>query len=206
MPIRNLTVIYRLFFGLLTFVAIGTQLVIHLQNHLNVVNFFSFFTNLSNLFAATVLLIGCRAVLLKRKSTKTEDIIRGTSVVCMVIVGIVFSLLLRDVDLGHLQPWVNTVLHYIMPVAVVLDWLLWPPKSKLRFAQVGYWLLFPFIYLVYTLIRGAIVGFYPCPFLTPSKVGGYAGVAVYSVAILGVFLACSWLLMVVSNRRQRVGR
>jgi len=203
---RNLTVVYRLLFGLLTIAAIATQLVIHVQNNLNIVNFFSFFTNLSNLFAATILLVGCRAVMFKRKSTMTEDITRGTSVVCMAIVGIVFSLLLRDVDLGHLQPWVNTVMHYIMPVAVVFDWLFWPPKSKLRFIQVGYWLMFPFVYLVYTLIRGAIVGFYPYPFLTPSKVGGYAGVAVYCAAILGVFLACSWLLMTLSNRRQQTAR
>lgn len=46
----------------------------------------------------------------------------------MALVGIVFGALLRDVDLGDLLPWVNTVHHYIMPVVVVLDWLYQPPK------------------------------------------------------------------------------
>jgi len=45
----------------------------------------------------------------------------------MAIVGIVYGILLRDEDLGALLPWINVVLHYVMPVVVVLDWLYQPP-------------------------------------------------------------------------------
>jgi hypothetical protein len=55
---RPALIAIRLALGLLALLAIGTQLSIHIQRGFNVVNFFSFFTNLSNLFAAIVLLMG----------------------------------------------------------------------------------------------------------------------------------------------------
>jgi hypothetical protein len=204
-PKRNILIGARLFFGLLTLAAIGRQLIIQIQSGFSVVNFFSYFTNLSNLFAAAVMIIGATSLLRHREPTTTDDIIRGTSVVCMALVGIVFSALLRDVDLGHLLPWVNTVVHYTMPVVVVLDWLYQPPQSKLAVKHIAYWLIFPMFYLAYSIIRGAIVGFYAYPFFNPDKVGGYGGVLLYSVAILAVFLFVGWLLLTLGNKlKQKV--
>lgn len=190
----------RLFFGLLTLTAIGTQLAIHVQQRLSLVNFFSYFTNLSNIFAAVVLLLGALYLIQHREPTATDDIIRGTAVVSMALVGIVFSILLRDEDLGSLLPWVNIVLHYVMPVVMVLDWLYQPPKTKLVVTQTWVWLIFPFLYLVYSLIRGSIVGFYAYPFFNPTKVGGYGVVALYCLGILVAFFIFSWLLMLLGNK------
>ena len=201
---RTVLLIARLFFGLLGLAAVGTQLVIQIQAGYSVVNFFSYFTNLSNIIAFVVLLFGAFFLLQRRESTPTFELIRGATTVYMAVVGIVFSILLRNEDLGSLLPWVNTVLHYIMPVVVVVDWLYVPPKSHLAASQTWLWLIFPLLYLFYTLIRGAIVGFYPYPFLNPAKVGGYGGVALYCVAILIAFLIVSWLVMLIGNRlRQR---
>jgi len=129
---RNVLIGARLFFGLLTLTAIATQLLIQIQRDLSVVNFFSYFTNLSNLFAAVVMIIGTAFLMRHREPSAMDDIIRGTSVVCMALVGIVFTVLLRNLDMGHLLPWVNTVTHYIMPVVVVLDWLYQPPLIEAR--------------------------------------------------------------------------
>ena len=49
---------------------------------------------------------------------------------------------MRDVDLGALLPWVNFVLHYVMPVAIVLDWLLKPPVAKLQAQHLALALVF----------------------------------------------------------------
>ena len=200
---RTVLLIARLFFGLLTLAAIVTQLTIQIQSGFNVVNFFSYFTNLSNIIAAIVLLFGAFFLFQHRESTVMYDLIRGAATVYMAIVGIVFSILLRNEDLGSLLPWINTVLHYIMPVVVLLDWLYLPPSTKLFASQSWVWLIFPILYLVYTLIRGAIVGFYPYPFLNPAKAGGYGGVALYSLAIVVAFLLVSWLIMLLGNRLQR---
>lgn len=193
----------RIFFGGLALVAIITQLVVHIQHRFDAVNFFSYFTNLSNIFAAIVLLIGAVYLLQRREPTRRDDLIRGASVVGMALVGIVFGALLRDVDLGTLLPWVNTVLHYVMPIVVVADWLYQTPKSTLAIADIRYWMVFTLIYLAYTLIRGAITSFYPYPFLNPAKTGGYLGVALYCIAILVVFLIMGWLLITLANRLPR---
>jgi len=201
---RTVLIGARLFFGLLALVAIGRQLAIQIASGFSLVNFFSYFTNLSNIFAAVVLLFGALSLITQREPTVSADIIRGTAVVCMALVGLVFSVLLRDEDLGHLSPWVNIVLHYIMPVVVVVDWLYQPPQTRLAFTQVWLWLIVPALYLAYSLIRGAIVGFYAYPFFNPAKSGGYGGVALYCIAILLAFLLCCWLLMTGGNKRQRL--
>ncbi|MGH2515860.1 MAG: Pr6Pr family membrane protein [Ktedonobacterales bacterium] len=200
---RSVLIVGRLFFGLLTLAAILTQFVVHLRHGFDVVNFFGYFTNLSNIFAAVVFLAGAVYLLQRREPTQTENLVRGASVAAMAVVGIVFAILLRDEDLGTLLPWVNTVLHIIMPVVVVVDWLYAPPKTILAVRQAGYWLIYPLLYLVYTLIRGAIVGFYPYPFLNPAKAGGYGVVALYCIAIFVVFLVVSWLLITLGNALKR---
>ena len=98
----------RLFIGLLTLVAIGYQFVYLAQlGVLNGVNFFSYFTNLSNIFASIVFIAGVIFLLQRREPTPAQDLIRGASVVAMAIVFIVYGILLRHIDLGALQPWVN---------------------------------------------------------------------------------------------------
>ena len=200
---RTVLILARLFFGLLTLAAIITQLSIQVQMGFSIVNFFSYFTNLSNIFALIVLLAGAFFLIQRREPMPTYDLIRGASVVGMALVGIVFGVLLRDEDLGSLLPWVNFVLHYLMPVVMVADWLYDPPKTRLVFAQTWRWLIFPFLYLVYSLIRGSIVGFYAYPFFNPAKSGGYGGVALYCIAILVVFLILIWLIMLIGNLRNR---
>lgn len=179
--------------------AIGRQLSLHLGGSYDPVNFFSYFTNLSNLFAAAVFLVSAFSYSTAR--TPTLDVVRFLSVVNMTIVGVVFSLLLRNEDLGALLPWVNTTLHYVMPMAVVIDWLLLPPAAQLSSRQILLALAFPAIYLTYVVIRGAGTGWYPYPFLNPVNVGGYAGVSAYSAGIALLFSVAGWLLLMIGNRR-----
>src|SRR6202043_724383 len=92
-------------------------------------------------------------------------------------------LLLRQVDLGSLRPWVNGVLHVVTPCVVVVDWLAAPPRKKLDSHILLRLLIFPTVYLAYVLIRGSQVGWYPYPFLNPARPGGYRGVVGYAAAI-----------------------
>src|SRR6185437_7417356 len=154
-------------------------------------------------------IIGAVYLMQNREPTVNEDLVRGASVVAMAIVGIVFSVLLRDTDLGTLAPWVNTVVHFVMPIAVVADWLYQPPKAQLTMRQALYWLIYPLLYLVYTLVRGAITGFYPYPFLNPNTIpghataGNYGAVLLYCVAIFVAFLVVGAILVWLGNRLKR---
>jgi hypothetical protein len=188
--------VLRTVFGVLPIVAIGRQFVIHVGLGFNVLNFFSYFTNISNLFAAAVLLMATYSV-----NGRGTVLARLTAVVAMTIVGVVFSVLLRGTDLGDLKPWVNFVVHYLMPCIILLDWLLYPPTVRLGIRELAVCLTLPAIYVFYTLVRGMQTGWYPYAFLNPASVGGYGGVAVYVAGITVLFVLAGWLLIAVANRR-----
>jgi hypothetical protein len=102
----------------------------------------------------------------------------------MTVTGIVYALLLSGLE-DSLQtpiPWVNFVLHYLFPFVAFADWFIDRPARKVTFTQSLWWLVFPIAYLIYSLVRGPLVGWYPYPFLDPAN-GGYAAVFVTAVCI-----------------------
>jgi hypothetical protein len=193
---KNFLVIYKMLFGLLGVSALVTEIVVLIDRGRFVpANFFSFFTVESNLFAATMLLVS-GAALLWNKSFKYLAMLRGAAALYMVTTGIAFSILLSGLEADVLTavPWDNMVLHYILPAAVFVDWVLDPPRSRITFKRAAVWLVYPITYLVYSLVRGSIVDWYPYPFLNPAT-HGYAGVAVVGVGIAATVLAITSLLV-----------
>jgi hypothetical protein len=197
-----LTGAYRLGFGLLTVAAITTQLVVSSRRaDFSAVNFFSFFTNLSNILGAGVFLY--LAATWRRPRTPTVELVRGAAATYLGVTGVVYNLLLRGIteELGIVKPWVNFVIHVLMPIVVVLDWLFDPPRHRLALRRTAWWLAFPLAYLAYSLIRGAATDWYPYPFLNPSETGGgYLGVLGYVVAISAVLLGFIWIFTALGNR------
>jgi hypothetical protein len=190
--------LYRAVGGLLILVAVGYQLSRSVANGFSAVSFFSYFTILSNLFAAVVLLLG---VAWFGRDSARFDSVRGAAVVYLATTGITFALLLRDLaeEVQTTTPWVDTVLHRMMPLVVVLDWLIDPPRRRLEARRVWWWLLFPLLYLPYTLLRGPVVDWYPYPFLDP-RPHGYGPVAVASVGVAVGIVVLALLTAVVGNR------
>lgn len=74
---RTILLLARLFFGLLGLATIGTQLGIQIQSGFSLVNFFSYFTNLSNSIAFVVffLIVSWLITLLgnRRRQTTVRD-------------------------------------------------------------------------------------------------------------------------------------
>jgi hypothetical protein len=190
--------------ALLAIAAIVTQLKVLADNNaLDVINFFSYFTIQSNIIGIVVLL------LLAAGSGGTRpwwlEWLRGAATVYLTITFVVVLLLLSNVDVGLQLVWVDIVLHKVTPIVLVADWLLDPPTVRLTRGDALGWLVFPLIWLAYTMLRGPVAAWYPYPFLNPSN-GGYGQVAVTSLVILvagaGVCLLVAWL----GNRRSRAGR
>ncbi|MET4051693.1 hypothetical protein ABID81_001037 [Frigoribacterium sp. PvP054] len=179
----QLMVPYRFVFAAASLVAVGGQFAVHLENHFSVANFFSYFTNLSNLFAVVVFVVGGVRTLRRRPGSRAWDVVRLISVVNMVFVGLVFNVLLTEVS-GGVLPWVNVIVHVVMPLAVLVDWLVLPAGRRLPWAAAAIGLVVPVLYSVYSLVRGAITSFYPYPFYDPEALGGYGPVAVYMVVLL----------------------
>ncbi len=193
----------RAFFAAVALVAIAVQLTdLAGKGVLNPVSYFSYFTIDSNLIAAAILLVGAASA---GRGSARFDLFRGGAVVYMSITGIVFTLLLSNTDVDTAIPWVNTVVHELMPLVILADWLVTPPVTRLRLRDGLLWLSFPLVWIVYTLIRGSIVNLYPYPFLNPAN-GGYASVAVYAAGILVAMLVVCGLTVVLANASGGVQR
>jgi hypothetical protein len=196
--------ITRIAFGFITLSAVIAQLVTSIQKGRDIVNFFSFFTIESNILAAALLLTIGIAVLMQ-KDDKRIPYIRGAVTLFMTMTGIIYVLLLsgNEESLQTTIPAVNIILHYIMPVVVLLDWLVFPPSQRLSFRIGLAWLLFPVAYLLYSIVRGSITGWYPYPFLNPIT-NGWPNVIGTSLTLsLGVILLV-WLLTLRTVRSPRV--
>jgi hypothetical protein len=190
----------RLAFGVLAIGGVGLQLSIQISRGYSVANFFSYFTNLSNLFAAAVLIAGAGRLVPGGAMREPGDFVRGLSAVNMIVVGVVYAALLRHVNLGSLRPAINLVLHDVMPVAVLLDWLLAPPKQRIGAAFVPACLIVPMLYLAYALGRGSVVDWYPYPFLDPEHhANGYLGVAAYAIGVGVTFVIVAWVVRASGN-------
>jgi hypothetical protein len=131
-----------------------------------------------------------------RISSERFAVFRGAVTVYMTVTGLVYATLLgpTGIDAGLTEPWVNWSLHIIGPIGVVLDWVLHRPEAELPSNVILTWIWFPTVYLVYTLVRGAIVDWYPYPFLDPRETNGYAGVVMWALVVLTVILVFGYLL------------
>ena len=187
--------VYRVPLALITLGAIVVQFT-HGQEQANFspLNFFSFFTIWSNGFAIAVLLIASAV-----RPSRDLDVFRGAAVLCTTIVLIVFALLLRNAD-SDVIPWVNTILHYVAPIGMILDWILDPPLNMTTVGDLLSWLVFPFAYILYTLLRGTYVNWYPYHFLNPNIVG-YTGIGVYLAGIFVLTIGVAIALLTIANNR-----
>lgn len=187
---------YRLFFGLLTLAAVIVQLSHQIPHgSQTVTNFFSFFTIQSNVLAVGLFLVSGIATL-RGRGTERLNFIRGGVTLYMLITGIVYALLLSGLqrELQTTIPWVNTVVHYLMPVVILFDWIIAPARA-ISFKKALLWLVFPFAYLGYSLIRGYFINWYPYPFLNVHQHGYLRVVAtcvVITLAATGLVSLLTW--------------
>lgn len=190
---------YFLLFGLLDLTALGIAFVASL--HVLSI-YFSYFTVLSNILITIVFL----SFGIQKKATALAHTLFAPAVLYMTITGIVFWTILRN---NHLQtvPWINIVLHGVMPIAALTAWILFTEKRTAPLKNTFLWLLFPVLFVCYTLIRGPFVHWYPYPFLNPETTGGYLKVMMSSVLILtGGWLISLCLLWIQKKRVKKKSR
>ena len=182
----------RLLFALLALAAVvaqGWHSVVILG--MPATHYLSFFTVQSNLLTAGVLLLG--GVGTAWLSPVRSDVLRGATVLYLVITWVVYALLLHELPevKAMMVPWADAVLHAIVPLWVVVDWQLVPPSTGLTFHRARAWLLYPCAYMIYSLIRGALVQWYPYPFLNPAQPGGVGALLGYctGISLFGLLFA-----------------
>ncbi|WP_114750122.1 Pr6Pr family membrane protein [Pleomorphovibrio marinus] len=191
-----------LLIGILAGVAVVVQFVLMWQNRQTeipemLIRFFSFFTILTNTLVA-VYFIG------KNRSTFKEGSSSLTAItVYILVVGLVYQIALRPIwDPQGLQKIVDELLHSVMPLMVGLYWWKYTGFIPTPWRNIPKWLIYPFSYLIYVLIRGRYSGFYPYPFLEVSDLG-WQGVLINITFIVILFLFLSSLLVGLGNYKNK---
>lgn len=179
-------------------------------------NFSSFFTTLSGLIAAIVLLIAAGWMLRTKRVDSTEPrwlaVLLAYASTYMITTGIVYNLLLRGLP-SHIETeqWTSETLHVVLPIVMLVDVLFAPRRRALGWSTALLTVVFPLAWGAYTLARGPFITdpftatpyWYPYPFLDPNT-SSWGSVGLYVAAIAAAIVVIS--LVVVGIGRLRCGR
>jgi hypothetical protein len=163
----------------------------------------SFFTIQSNLL---VLAVSVALVANPTRDGRLWRVLRLDALLGITVTGLVFDLVLIDyVDPSGWQLVATIGLHYIAPWGTVLGWLLFGPWRRLDLRTVALALLWPIAWIVYTFVRGAIVHWYPYPFVDVDALGYAVALRNTSLvlALACVLLAIFWAIDRVRSHHPR---
>lgn len=195
---RAVVAAVRLGLVALALVAITAQLVdLALQGTLNSVNYLSYFTIQSSVIGMAALVTA--AASWRRGGGASIDMLRGAATVYLTVTLVVFSPLLPGTAVDLSISWVGIVLHGIFPVAVIIDWIVLPPLTQIRFRDSILWLAYPVLWVGFTMLRGPVAGWYPYPLLDPAN-GGYGAVAGSLAAMLSLGIVLCAVVAALSRR------
>ncbi|MGS0685061.1 Pr6Pr family membrane protein [Nakamurella sp. GG22] len=149
----------------------------------------SFFTIQSNLL---VLVVAATLVVDPRRDGRFWRVLRLDALLGITVTGLVFDLIL--IHYVHPTGWqlVATIgFHYIAPWATLLGWLLFGPRPRIDRTTIAWSLVWPIAWIVYTFVRGALVDWYPYPFLDVDEVGLEVALrnTLFVLAVAAVLLA-----------------
>lgn len=189
---------FHLATALLATFAVVFQLILVWQGHnvLDTVNppglttrlirFFSYFTIQSNILVAWAT---WTLALHKDSASPSWRVLRATSTVAITVTGVVHWFALRPLlNLHGADLWADRLLHLAVPIAAVAGWLIFGPRRRVDPRDIGWSVVFPLLWAIYTLAHGAATSWYPYPFVDVT-VHGYGLVALTSLAILALFAA-----------------
>jgi hypothetical protein len=134
--------------------------------------FLSYFTVLSNIMSAAAFLVPVLGPNSRMGVILGSPSIRAAVGTYIITTGLVYYLVLSAAwKPSGLMLAGNVLAHYVTPTLYVLDWLVFVPKGMLRPRDIPSWLIFPLVYAAFSLIHGALTGFYPYPFLDVTRLG-----------------------------------
>lgn len=148
---------------------------------INPFNFFGYFTIQSNIIVVVVFFLLGLATLAGRSTSRALQLARACATTYIVVVGIVYNTLLVGLEGGISLEWANWVLHVALPIYAAIDWILFGDRSKLAWNTYWIVLVYPIVWIIVVLTRGATDGWVPYPFLDPAQ--GYGVVALYCLVI-----------------------
>ena len=175
------------------------------------VNFFSYFTVQSAMLAVGTLLVAAWFAWFRLRDPVLLGVLRTVVTVYLLVSGVVFAMIALQASSRDYRlevPWSDTILHFVVPALALIAWTVdavIAVNPPVPWRTIGLVLVLPSIWLAYTLVRGAEIGWYPYFFLDESQVGGYGGVLAYCALVLLIFVGLTSILVAVHRSLERRG-
>ena len=161
------------------------------------VRLFSYFTVQSNLLVGVVSVV---LVVRPARDGAVFRVARLDALLCIAVTGVVYQTVLRGIaELSAAGQVSDLLLHLLAPLLALVAWVLVGPRPRVDAATVWWSLAFPLAWIAYTFVRGAVVGWYPYPFLDVTTLG-LAPALLNTAVVAVVFVGLAWLVRVVDAR------
>jgi hypothetical protein len=163
-----------------------------------------FFTIDSSLFV--LILFTIKLLSGKKAGWISENpVLTGAVTINILVTGIVFILMLRSFEstFGPVLYAGNIMLHYILPLLCLTYFMIYTKDEKILYRDIFYWTIFPVVYFLVTILRGAYTGMYPYPFID-ARVLGYSKVFLNSLFILTFIIILSFVLVSVKKLKSKL--
>jgi len=168
------------------------------------VQFFSYFTILSNLLAAAALTAPLTAPASGLATWAEQSGPRASVATYLTITAVVYHTMLAwQWHPQGLRLLSDTILHTLTPAAYLIDLALRGGQGQARWIAAAKAMAFPALYGVWTLIHGALAGWYPYPFMNVAK-RGYLTVLLTMVEMSLAFALVAVVFIALSRVRAKV--
>jgi hypothetical protein len=153
-----------------------------------IIDFLSYFTIWSNVVVGLVMTL---LALNPQRDSPRLRILRIDSLMMISITGLVYALIIAPyVTNRGWENVSNSLLHQITPIVTIAVFIIAGPRKWFSVKGVFAALIIPIVYVIYTLIRGAVIGAYPYDFFNVVKYGyGAVLINVVAIAVLGLVIA-----------------
>ncbi|GAA4480603.1 Pr6Pr family membrane protein [Microbacterium panaciterrae] len=165
-------------------------------------NFFAYLTIESNVVFAILAVIAGVIALRAPEDPAWLTTARAVVLSWTITAGLAFALIVWQAgvrDIPITVPWSDVVLHFALPAWTVAAWIFGPGRRAASWRIVPYVLLYPAAWGVFTIWRGAAVGWYPYYFLDPRQVSGPLEMVLTCAIALAVFALVACGLVAVST-------
>lgn len=200
-------IIYMAILAVLVWLALGIQFYISTVKYVAegrtfggaIVQLLSFFTIENNFLVALALTLMLLWPASKWGQFFSKPSVLGGISLYIIIVCVVYQLILRKehTQVGWFR-FCDEVFHSVSPPMFLIFWLVFITKGKLPWSTAFSWLIYPFIYFIYIIGRGAFTHYYPYSFIDGNKLS-YGQIGVNFVFLLITFLLIGFGLIGISR-------
>lgn len=136
--------------------------------------------------------------------------LKGAVTFCITVTLLIYNFILAPVQFSMGNGAVvysvgNILVHYVVPVMVVLDWLMFDKKGAWRIYDPFLWLGIPYAYFLFAIVRAQVRGLipgtqsrYPYEFIDIDRYG-WQEVGVHVVKLTLIFLLIGFLYVCIDH-------